>query len=92
MPDLDGIFFTSHVLVLPVYVRFVDRGIDVAKGQKWACIHSLPEFDVLLPDMSIAQMDIPGLGAKAMDMLIDEVNDNANQQKRVVIKCKMKLR
>ena len=93
VPDLDGIFFTSHVLVLPVYVRFVDRGVDVAKGGNWACIHSLPEFDVLLPEMSIAQMSISKLGAKAMDILVAEVENGVDsQQKRVIINCEMKLR
>lgn len=99
VPDLDGIFFTSHVLVLPVYVRLVDRGVDVAKGRNWVCVHSLPEFGVLLPQMSIAHMDIAQLGAKAMDMLVAKIEGGESQAEQdvapeqpVVIECKMMLK
>ena len=93
VPDLDGIFFTSHVLVLPVYVRFEELGFDPQKGARWACIHSLPEFNRLLPEISVAQMCISKLGAKAMDMLIEKIEGNGQLQEPVVIvNCEMKLR
>ncbi|MCR5547582.1 MAG: LacI family transcriptional regulator [Bacteroidales bacterium] len=92
-PDLDGIFFTSHVLVLPVYVRFISRGIDPKKGANWACIHSLPEFDLLLPEISIAQMSISKLGSKAMDMLIEKMEGGEDAEgQSVVINCELTLR
>ncbi len=93
VPDLDGIFFTSHVLVLPVYVWFAGRGLDPKKGAGWACIHSLPEFSLLLPEISIAQMDIPKLGAKAMDILIEEIEGGEELKDcAVTINCEMTLR
>ena len=93
VPDLDGIFFTSHVLVLPVYVWFTNRGLDTRRGANWACIHSLPEFGLLLPEISIAQMTISKLGAKAMDMLLEEIECGRQLQERaVIINCEMSLK
>ena len=93
VPDLDGIFFTTHVLVLPTYVYFskVDKMDD--GGNRWACIHSLPEFEILLPKMSIAQMDISRVGASAMDMLVAQIEQGITPtESKYIIECEMKLR
>lgn len=93
VPDLDGIFFTTHVLVLPTYVHFANRGIMPQGGAGWACFHSLPEFDILLPKMSIARMSIEQLGARAVDLLQESIeNGTTSRGTTVTINCEMMLK
>ena len=88
VPDLDGIFFTSHVLVLPTYVHFAERGIPTGRGEQWAC---LPDFELLLPGMSIAQMPIFEMGARAVDMLLHKSSAKEGASP-VILPCKIELR
>lgn len=93
VPDLDGIFFTTHVLVLPTYVHFANRGIMPQGGAGWACFHSLPEFDILLPKMSIARMSIEQLGARAVDLLLESIeNGTVSLGTTVTLSCEMMLK
>lgn len=91
--DVDGIFFTSHVLVMPTYVYLRDRAHNPGRGENWACIHTLPELEELLPDMSIARMPIDELGTRAMDTLLELMNSDSDASTaNVVLGCEMKLR
>ncbi|MBP5505740.1 MAG: LacI family DNA-binding transcriptional regulator [Bacteroidales bacterium] len=92
VPDLDGFFFTTHVLVLPTYVHFTNRGIMPQGGAGWACFHSLPGFEILLPNMSIARMSIEQVGARAVDLLLENIENGTDARgTTVTINCEMKL-
>ncbi len=91
--DVDGIFFTSHVLVMPTYVYLRDRAHNPGRGENWACIHTLAELEELLPEMSIAKMPIDELGTRAMDTLLELMNPGSDSSVAdVVLGCEMKLR
>lgn len=85
-PELDGIFFTTHVLVLSTYSRFVDLGRDTYRGEHWACIHSTDDFKLLLPRISIAQIPITEMGKKSVEMLLEKTE---NSCEKVVLPSKL---
>lgn len=78
-PDLDGIFFTTHVLVLSTYSHFIDLGRDTFRGEHWACIHSTDDFKLLLPGISIAQIPISDMGKKSVEMLLEQTKKSCGQ-------------
>ena len=79
VPDLDGIFFTTHVLVLSTYSHFVDLGRDTFRGEHWACIHSTDDFKLLLPGISIAQIPIMDMGKKCVEILLERSGNSCGQ-------------
>jgi len=78
-PDLDAIFFTTHVLVLSTYSHFLDLGRDTYRGDHWACIHSTDDFKLLLPGISIAQIPIKDMGKKSVELLLDQIEKTCEQ-------------
>lgn len=90
VPDVDGFFFTTHVLVLPVYISLLEKGYKVDGGANWACIHSQPEFNLLLPNMSVAQLPTEGMGARSVDVLLKSLN-HEEFDSRNVLNCDLRL-
>ncbi len=86
-PDVDGIFFTTHVLVLPTYAHYLKAGLPLDQGKHWACIHTLPDFELLIPKMSIARMPIENMGIRAVDMLLGRCELGNN-----VLRCQLELK
>lgn len=78
-PGIDGIFFTTHVLVLSTYSHFVDLGRDTYRGEHWACIHNTDDFKLLLPGISIARIPITDMGKKSVEMLLDRAGNPCEQ-------------
>ena len=65
VPDVDGFFFTTHILALEAFRYFYEKGININKGYELACIHGVSAFRVLAPNMNIARMPI--------EEIIDEI-------------------
>lgn len=78
-PDIDGIFFTTHVLVLSTYSHFVDLGRDTYRGEHWACIHSTDDFKLILPGIAIAQIPIQEMGKKSVELLLERAGNACGQ-------------
>jgi len=75
VPDVDGFFFTTHILALEAFNYFFERGIDINSGKYGlACIHDVPSFKVLAPKMNIARMPIEDIGKNAVRMLMNAIN------------------
>lgn len=90
VPDVDGFFFTTHVLVLPVYIALKEKDYPTNGGAGWACIHSQPEFSLLLPNMSVAQLPTEELGARSVDVLLKSLN-HEEFDSRNVLGCDLRL-
>lgn len=41
VPDVDGFFFTTHILALEAFRYFYGKGIKINEGYELACIHSV---------------------------------------------------
>ena len=75
VPDVDGFFFTTHILALEAFRYFHEKGIDINNGYGLACIHEVPSMRVLAPRMNIARMPIEEIGRNAVRILLDDIRN-----------------
>lgn len=78
VPDVDGFFFTTHILAIEALRYFYDRGIDINDGG-WglACMHEDSLFRALAPKMSIAHFPIEKIGDSAVRILLRQIRENS---------------
>jgi LacI family transcriptional regulator len=79
VPDVDGFFFTTHILALEAFQYFNDKGIK--PDFEFACIHEAPVFKILAPRINVARMPIEEIGKNAVSLLIEQI-DVAKQNKK----------
>lgn len=99
VPDVDGFFFTTHILAIEALRYFYDRGIDINDGS-WglACIHEDSLFRVLAPKMNIAHFPIEEIGNNAVRILLNQIrqsNDPAAGEyvpESKVLPCRIEFR
>ena len=95
VPDVDGFFFTTHILALEAFRYFYERGIDINKGFGLACIHGVSAFRALAPQMLIARMPTEEIGQHAVNILLNEIKHNQtneNQEREpdtIILDCPM---
>lgn len=95
VPDVDGFFFTSHILALEAFNYFYERHIDIGNGKGLASIHSTHAFKVLAPQMSTAMMPTNDIGEKATQILLKSIknkNKNDLEIEKLSLPCQMILR
>lgn len=74
VPDVDGFFFTTHILALEAFRYFHEKGIAInTEDYGLACIHEVPSFRVLAPKMNVAMMPIEEIGRNAVRILLNEI-------------------
>lgn len=73
VPDVDGFFFTSHILTIESFRYFYEQNININKGYGMACIHETSSFHILAPEMSIARMPVDNIGKNAVRLLLDDI-------------------
>jgi LacI family transcriptional regulator len=73
VPDVDGFFFTTHILALEAFLYFTNRGIDYNRDFRMASIHSVETYKILAPGISYAEMPIADIGKNAVEVLIKEI-------------------
>lgn len=74
-PDVDGFFFSTHYLALEAMRYFIERGIDYRRRFRFACFHTTTALDILAPEMLVTQMPIEEMGTRAVDMLLENIQD-----------------
>lgn len=94
--DIDGFFFTTHILALEAFLYFNNKGIDFNRQFKLACIHEVSLFKILAPEINIAKMPITDIGKNAVDILLEEIRAKKEQlgekgQYKVVLPCTLYL-
>lgn len=73
-PDVEGFFFTTHILAVEALRYFHDRGIDINSGKYGlACMHEDSLFRILAPKMNIARFPIEEIGRHAVRMLLEQI-------------------
>lgn len=97
VPDVDGFFFTTHILALEAFNYFFEKGIDINSGRYGlACIHEVPSFKVLAPKMNIARMPIEEIGKNAVRMLLKAIEarmvDKKAAPEAMVLPCELSYR
>lgn len=96
VPDVDGFFFTTHILALEAFLYFNNKGIDFNKQFQLACIHGVSLFKILAPGINIAKMPIVDIGKNAVDILLGEIQSRNKQsgekgQYKIVLPCTLYL-
>lgn len=93
-PDVDGFFFTTHILALVAFRYFYENGIDFNKGLQLGSIHGLDVFKALAPGMHIAWMPVDEIGEKAVDIIFSEIDRRKSRQpennspEKLILKCR----
>lgn len=94
VPDVDGFFFTTHILAIEAFRYFYDKGIDLKK-YALACIHSVPSFRALAPNINIALMPIDEIGENAVRILLKNIEHRQGNPKvmdkveTIVLRCEI---
>lgn len=99
VPDVDGFFFTTHILALEAFRYFHEHGIDINHGFGLACIHEEPSIRVLAPHINVARMPIEEIGRNAVRMLIDSIHrlkapdaSDGPKHEQLVLPCSICIR
>ena len=97
--DIDGFFFTTHILALEAFQYFNEKGIKAEF--EFACIHEAPVFKILAPRINVARMPIEEIGKNAVSSLIDQIDfakqNSKNRRKkyitkRFILSCSLEFR
>ena len=97
VPDVDGFFFTTHILALEAFCYFHERNRDVNRQFGLACIHEVSAFRVLAPGISVARMPVEAIGKNAVRILHDNIEYLRSQDKapyvhnKMILPCTIKL-
>jgi len=98
VPDVDGFFFTTHILALESFRYFNNNNININKGYGMACIHETPTFNILAPQMSIARMPVQDIGKNAVRLLLHDIEirkskikDKEENKNPLVLPCTLSL-
>lgn len=97
-PDVDGFFFTTHILALEAFQYFHDKGIK--PNYEFASIHEVPIFKVVAPRINVARMPIEEIGKNAVKILIDQIDTVKKyptkrkkiEPKQLVLSCSLEFR
>lgn len=91
-PDIDGFFFTTHILALEAFLYFGRHGIDYNSRFQMATIHSIPFFEVLCPRLHYADMPVGNMAREMVDILLSDIEARRKKApdrtvKNVVLPC-----
>lgn len=91
-PDIDSIFFVTHILAMDTFAYFQRHQLPW-KCLDMACIHGIPAFQLLVPHMLIAQMPIKEIGVNAVRILHQNILNKremkSTQKEALILKCEI---
>lgn len=94
VPDVDGFFFTTHILLEEALKYFLSRDINVRDGHfAFSCMRSDPLMRLVVPDLRVAEFPENEMGQVAVDILVDEIEAKLHHSslpvRSVVLRCKI---
>ncbi|GHT18251.1 catabolite control protein A [Bacteroidia bacterium] len=99
VPDVDGFFFTTHILALEAFLYFHDKNIDInGDGYGLGCIHEISAFRILSPNISVARMPVEDIGKNVVRILHDNIEYVRQNEKKdysyskMILPCALKLK
>ena len=99
VPDVDGFFFTTHILALEAFRYFHEK--EITMDFELACIHEVPIFKVLAPRINIARMPTDDIGRNAVSLLIEQIDhiklaskkrNRKIERKQLILSCSLHFR
>lgn len=96
VPDVDGFFFTTHILAIEAFLYFNSKGIAFNERFGLASIHKVSTFDIVAPKINVAEMPILDIGKNAVDVLLREIESREKTvgkkgQYKIVLPCTLFL-
>lgn len=89
--QVDGFFFTSHIMALEAFRYFYEHGININDGFQLGCFHGIPAFKAFAPTMHVSWMPEELMGKTAVQLLHEQIECKKNNQqfvsKHVVLNC-----
>lgn len=89
-PDIDSIFFVTHVLAMDTFSHLQKRQINL-RDLDMACIHEISAFHLLVPHMKIAKMPVMEIGRNAVRILHQNIVSKREmtpmEKETLVLKC-----
>lgn len=94
IPDVDGFFFTTHILAIEAFGYFITNKVDY-NHLSLACIHEESLFPIIAPRINVARMNVTEIGGSIVDILLKQINKKCLEQNveddlevdKVVIPC-----
>lgn len=91
-PDMDSIFFVTHVLAMDTFFYFQEKQIPW-QNLGMACIHEVPAFLLLVPHMRIAKMPAKEIGINAVRILHQNILSKREMRpmhkESLILKCEI---
>jgi LacI family transcriptional regulator len=81
VPDVDGFFFTSHILAIETFQYFRVHHMDYNRKFKLGCIHEEPLFQNIAPHINVAMMPVAKTGKRIVDILAEQMNAKYSSSK-----------
>jgi LacI family transcriptional regulator len=78
-PDVDGFFFSTHILAIEAFKYFISNGIDYNNRFKLACIHEEPLFPIISPNINVALMPVLQIGESVVDILLHQIEEKISK-------------
>jgi LacI family transcriptional regulator len=91
-PDVDGFFFTTHILALEAFLYFHKKGINFNERFGLACFHSVSTFEILAPNIHVAEMPVKEIGENAVNIVLKDIEtkknaDEPSELQNLVLPC-----
>lgn len=93
VPEVDGFFFTTHILAIEALRYFRRNGIDPTCVDM-ACMHHDQLFRLIAPEMAIAEFPVEEISRRCVKLLMERINAEpaANLPSRgEVVPCRIDL-
>lgn len=91
-PDLDSILFVTHVLAMDTFTYLRQAGIPLSRFGM-ACIHDIPVFKLLVPQMITAKMPMEQIGRNAVRLLLQNIVEKGEKRKihkeSIILNCEL---
>ncbi len=97
VPDVDGFFFTTHILAIESFIYFNNKGIKFNDDFGLASIHHESSFEIIAPNISVAEMPVADIGKNAVDILLREIefkekSAGVKGQYKMILPCTLYLK
>ncbi|MDR2920818.1 MAG: LacI family transcriptional regulator [Tannerella sp.] len=96
VPEVDGFFFTTHILALEAFLYFNNKGMNFNEDFGLASIHSVSTFKILAPKINVAEMPVVEIGENIVDILLKDIENRDSGQEirerlKIVLPCTLYL-
>ncbi|MDR3261697.1 MAG: LacI family transcriptional regulator [Tannerella sp.] len=83
-PDVDGFFFSTHILAIEAFQYFRAHHINYNRRFRLACMHEEPLFQDIAPHINVAMMPVSKIGRHIVEILAGQIDAKYSPSKTLV--------